>query len=66
MHERQKCAEDAEYFIEKYCKFKNELGIYDYVSLRPYQRDIIHMATDETYDPKHDTVLFANKKIVLM
>lgn len=66
MHERQKCAEDAEYFIEKYCKFKNELGIYDYVQLRPYQRDIIHMATDETYDPKHDTVLFANKKIVLM
>lgn len=63
--ELQKCSEDCEYFIEKYCTFLTDYGRKT-VKLRDYQRDVIHMMADEHYDEKLDLFISNNRRVILL
>ena len=63
--EYEKCFMDAMYFIEKYCKFMTDNGR-RIVKLRDYQKDIIHLVTDQHYDPELDEMIPDNKNVIIM
>ena len=63
--EYEKCFMGAMYFIEKYCKFMTDNGR-RIVKLRDYQKDIIHLVTDQHYDPELDEMIPDNKNVIIM
>lgn len=60
-----KCSGDAEYFIEKYCKFMTDNGRRT-VKLRDYQKKIINAVTSEHYDEGVDEFVPNNREVVLL
>lgn len=60
-----KCSGDAEYFIEKYCKFMTDNGRRT-VKLRDYQKRIISSVTSEHYDEGVDEFVPDNREILLL
>ena len=63
--EFKKCAFNAEYFIEKYCKFLTDNGRIT-VKLRDYQKKIIKAVTSEHYDKNLDMHIPDNKGICIL
>lgn len=63
MEEYQKCYDDPEYFINKYCKFMTDKGL-STVDLRDYQRKVIDIVTAESYDQELNDVVPTNRNIV--
>lgn len=63
MEEYQKCYDDPEYFIGKYCKFMTDKGM-DTVELRDYQKKVIDIVTAESYDPDLDDAIPSHRNIV--
>lgn len=63
MEEYQKCYDDPEYFINKYCKFMTDKGL-STVELREYQKKVIDIVTAESYDSEIDDVIPSNRNIV--
>lgn len=63
--EYKKCALDALYFIEKYVKFKNDKG-FTLVTLRDYQKEVLHLMSDERWDDELQDVTFCNRRICLL
>lgn len=63
--EYKKCFNDAEYFIEHYCKFLTDLGRVT-VKLRDYQRKIVNAVTSQHYDDKLEEFVPDNKRVVLL
>ena len=63
--ELEKCSEDPEYFIETYCTFLTDYGRKT-VTLRPYQKDVIHLMCDEHYDEKLDLFVANNRRVCLL
>lgn len=64
-NELEKCAEDCLYFVRHYCKFLNDKGR-TLVNLRPYQERLLNLLSAEKYDEVSDTVIPANKEIIMM
>ena len=60
-----RCYKDPIYFIENYCKFRTDKG-YTLVKLRDFQKDIIRIATEETYDEEQDLFIPKNRNIIWM
>lgn len=65
MDEYQKCYDDAEYFIDNYCKFMTDKGLAT-VDLRDYQKKIIKIVTDEEYIPDIDDYGPVNHNVIYM
>lgn len=63
MEEYQKCYDDPEYFINKYCKFMTDKGL-STVDLRDYQRKVIDIVTAESYDQELNDAVPTNRNIV--
>ena len=63
MEEYQKCYDDPEYFIGKYCKFMTDKGM-STVQLRDYQTKVIDLVTQETYDEELDDAVPKNRNII--
>ena len=63
--EYMKCAQDPVYFIENYCKFRTDYGD-TLVTLRDFQKEIIHIATDEDYDEELDLFIPRNRNVIWM
>lgn len=63
--EYRKCALDALYFIEKYVKFKNDKG-FTLVTLRDYQKEVLHLMSDERWDDELQDITFCNRRICLL
>lgn len=63
--ELEKCANDAIYFIENYCKFLNDKGRTT-VKLRDYQKRLIGIMSAEKYDEVSDTIIPKNPRVVVM
>lgn len=63
--EYEKCFMNAMYFITKYCKFMTDNGR-RVVKLRDYQKDLIHLVTDQHYDPGLDEMIPDNKNVIIM
>lgn len=53
-----KCANDIQYFAEKYCKIKREDGTVGDIKLRNYQKDILN-----TFESSRFTILCASRQI---
>lgn len=65
--EYMKCYNDPLYFIETYCKFKDETGGEPtLVKLRDYQKKVITTVTDEVYNEKYDVMVPKNKNVIYM
>lgn len=65
LKELEKCAFDIDYFVEKYCTFKNDKGR-TCVKLRDYQHKILKLFGEEVWDPKSETIVPKNRYITLM
>lgn len=63
MEEYQKCYDDPEYFINKYCKFMTDKGL-STVELRDYQKKVIDIVTAESYDKELDDAIPSHRNIV--
>jgi hypothetical protein len=63
MEEYQKCYDDPEYFIGKYCKFMTDKGM-STVELRDYQKKVIDIVTAESYNPDLDDVVPSHRNIL--
>ncbi len=63
--EYMKCAQDPVYFIENYCKFRTDYGD-TLVTLRDFQKEIIHIATDEEYNEELDLFIPKNRNVIWM
>jgi hypothetical protein len=63
MLEYQKCYDDPEYFINKYCKFMTDKGL-STVELRDYQKKVIDIVTAESYDEELDDAIPSHRNIV--
>lgn len=63
MEEYQKCYDDPEYFIGKYCKFMTDKGM-DTVQLREYQTKVIDLVTAESYDEDLDDAVPTHRNII--
>ena len=63
--ELQKCALDPVYFVENYCTFLTDTGRRT-VTLRPYQKEIIHLQCDQYYDEELDIIRPVNQKIIAL
>jgi len=63
--EFEKCANDAGYFVNKYCKFLTDTGRQT-VDLRPYQHEILDDLTKEEWKPKINDVGPVNRNYILM
>lgn len=50
MEEYQRCYDDAEYYVENYCKFMTDHGL-QVVELRDFQKNVVKTVTDEVYIP---------------
>lgn len=53
-----RCADDIEYFAEKYCKIKTDDGSIACIKLREYQKTIL-----DTFDKSRFTILMASRQI---
>lgn len=53
-----KCALDIDYFVEKYCKVKREDGSIGEISLRDYQKEILHNFINSRFN-----ILMASRQI---
>lgn len=65
LDEFRKCMNDAEYFIEKYCKFQTDTGR-QAVHLRDYQKNIINAVSAQHYDEKVGEMVPDNKNVCIM
>lgn len=65
IEELKKCAGDVIYFVEHYCKFKTQAGK-KLVTLRDYQKDILHLFGDEIWDEETQNIITKNRKILLL
>jgi hypothetical protein len=63
MEEYQKCYDNPEYFIDKYCKFMTDKGM-STVQLRDYQTKVIDLVTAESYDEDLDDAVPTNRNII--
>lgn len=63
--EYKKCAMDCVYFVSHYVKFRNDKG-FTLVKLRDYQEDVLHMMSDEIWDPNLNDVRMKNRRIILL
>ena len=63
--EYKKCAMDCIYFVEKYVKFKNDKG-FTLVTLRDYQKDVLHLMSDEVWSEELEDVTFATNRLILL
>ena len=63
MEEYQKCYDNPEYFINKYCKFMTDKGL-STVELRDYQKKVIDIVTAESYDEELDDATPKHRNIV--
>ena len=63
MEEYQKCYDNPEYFINKYCKFMTDKGM-STVQLRDYQTKVIDLVTQETYDEELEDAVPKNRNII--
>lgn len=63
--EIQKCTIDPIYFIETYCAFLTDYGRKP-VKLRDYQKDVIHLVTDEEYIESADLAVPKNRRVILL
>lgn len=63
--EYKKCALDCIYFVEKYVKFKNDKG-FTLVKLRDYQKDVLHLMSDEVWDEELQDVTFKSRRVCLL
>lgn len=63
MEEYQKCYDDPEYFIGKYCKFMTDKGM-DTVELRDYQKKVIDIVTSESYNEEMDDAVPTHRNII--
>ena len=63
--EYMKCAQDPVYFIENYCKFRTDYGD-TLVTLRDFQKEIIHISTDEDYNEELDLFVPRNRNVIWM
>ena len=63
--EFQKCMENAEYFIETYCKFQTDKGRQS-VKLRDYQKDIINTVSAQHFDESIGEMVPDNKNVCIM
>lgn len=60
-----KCYNDAEYFIEHYCKFMTDRGIRT-VKLRDYQKEIVSAVTSQHYDAGIEEFVPDNRHVIMM
>ena len=60
-----RCTEDPVYFVENYCTFLTDYGRKT-VTLRPYQKDVIHLMCDEYYSEEYDLMLPEHRKVLLL
>ena len=65
VQELDRCVEDPEYMIETYCKFMTDHGHIN-VTLRKYQRELIHLMGDEHWDEKEQLFIADNRKVLVM
>lgn len=63
--EYRKCALDCLYFVENYVKFKNDKG-FTLVTLRDYQKEVLHLMSDEKWDEELQDVTFCNRRVCLL
>lgn len=63
--EYRKCAMDCIYFVETYVKFKNDKG-YTNVKLRDYQKDVLHLMSDEVWDEELQDVKLLHSRVLLL
>lgn len=60
-----KCYNNAEYFIENYCKFMTDSGRHT-VKLRDYQKEIVSAVTSQHYDEGIEEFVPDNRNVILM
>ena len=65
LDEFRKCMNDAEYFIETYCKFQTDKGRMP-VKLRDYQKEIINSVSAQHYDENIGEMVPDNKNVCIM
>lgn len=65
IEEFKKCMMNPIYFIEKYCKFQTDNGRTQ-VTLREYQKEMIHMLTDCHYDDEVGEFIPDNRNCIIM
>jgi len=63
--EFQKCSEDINYFVEKYCTFLTDVGRTT-VKLRKYQKEILEDLAEEEWIEKLDDMGPKNRNYILM
>lgn len=63
--EIDRCVSDPEYMIEKYCRFMTDYGQIT-VTLRKYQRELIHLMATEHWDEKEKLFIADNRKVLVM
>ncbi len=63
--EYMKCYNDAEYFIENYCKFVTDHGRMT-VKLRDYQKEIVSAVTSQHYDEGIEEFVPDNRNVIMM
>lgn len=64
INELTKCASDCNYFVENYCKFLTDKGRV-LVEIRDYQHEMLHLMSDEKYDPELDEMVYKNKNVII-
>lgn len=65
LEEFMKCSQDCVYFTSKYCNFLTDFGRKP-VKLRPYQKNLLNVLTDEHYIPELDENGPKNRNVIMM